>query len=392
MLFQKTTDLLNPFRVENKRDPTTLAPIAVPNRTYTETVPGVWIDLKYEGGNGNDPLWESALLRPAFRTLFADWANGGLDFPDLGDGTSPDPNAVVIAKNEIASHATAFGPDVPDNQLDIPIPAALETAILAGLRAAGRSSADTIESVAPLQVEIPGIDKSLAELINLAGRSRTRFGSRSSTISRPTVTTWSAAPRRSASCSSRRSTRRSACGTSATARRFEFDLDLRALFAANDVPLKLNDGDGGFGLEIDGTLDVGGSDRASSMPRPACCRSSPSASNSTTSLADRRPLLHPRRDLAAERESPTPTTWTSARGWGSCRWASQNGSIDLDADVDVDLTVLDADQRTRRSRSARSPPTSATSTRKPSGTLDGELPIVVELAGILTLPARRAGA
>jgi hypothetical protein len=43
-------------------------------------------------GNGRFPLWESCLLRPAFRSLFVDWENNGQQFPDLGDGTSGDPS------------------------------------------------------------------------------------------------------------------------------------------------------------------------------------------------------------------------------------------------------------------------------------------------------------
>ena len=46
-------------------------------------------------GNGNFPLWESCLTRGSvFRTVFVDWENGGQSFPDLGDGTSHDPNEV----------------------------------------------------------------------------------------------------------------------------------------------------------------------------------------------------------------------------------------------------------------------------------------------------------
>jgi hypothetical protein len=46
------------------------------------------------GGTGTYPLWESCVLRPAFRTLFSDWenaANSQPNFPDLGDAPSLDP-------------------------------------------------------------------------------------------------------------------------------------------------------------------------------------------------------------------------------------------------------------------------------------------------------------
>lgn len=43
------------------------------------------------GGKGNFPIWESCVMRPAFRVLFDDWENGDEDFPDLGDMPSADP-------------------------------------------------------------------------------------------------------------------------------------------------------------------------------------------------------------------------------------------------------------------------------------------------------------
>ena len=43
------------------------------------------------GGNGNFPLWESCLVRPAFGgTLFRDWENGTAAFPALDDETRSD--------------------------------------------------------------------------------------------------------------------------------------------------------------------------------------------------------------------------------------------------------------------------------------------------------------
>ena len=62
---------------------------------YAERGDG-WVDLKYATGTGNFPLWESALLRPAFRKAFKDWQNGDRQFPDLGDPTSPHPNQQTL--------------------------------------------------------------------------------------------------------------------------------------------------------------------------------------------------------------------------------------------------------------------------------------------------------
>src|SRR5262249_5654281 len=58
---------------------------------YVETGPN-WEYLRFTGGSGNFPLWESEVLRPVFRALFQDWQNGPKQFPDLGDVTSPDRN------------------------------------------------------------------------------------------------------------------------------------------------------------------------------------------------------------------------------------------------------------------------------------------------------------
>ncbi|HSH80291.1 MAG TPA: hypothetical protein VLA19_17330 [Herpetosiphonaceae bacterium] len=46
----------------------------------------------HNGGNGQFPLWESCLLRPAFRGIYTDWENGTENFPALGDGVSSDPS------------------------------------------------------------------------------------------------------------------------------------------------------------------------------------------------------------------------------------------------------------------------------------------------------------
>jgi hypothetical protein len=43
-----------------------------------------------DGGAGTFPVWESCVLRPAFRALYADWESGDA-FPALGDAVSADP-------------------------------------------------------------------------------------------------------------------------------------------------------------------------------------------------------------------------------------------------------------------------------------------------------------
>jgi hypothetical protein len=72
-----------------------------------------WLPMLYEAGSGNFPLWESEDLRPAFRALFVDWQNGDLQFPALGDDTSPDPNSTVGLTAHVdppGRYITAFDP------------------------------------------------------------------------------------------------------------------------------------------------------------------------------------------------------------------------------------------------------------------------------------------
>jgi hypothetical protein len=61
-----------------------------------------------DAGNGQFPLWESCLLRPAFRDLFKDWENNGAQFPDLGDSTSGDPSDTTPPTTSSAASGTTY--------------------------------------------------------------------------------------------------------------------------------------------------------------------------------------------------------------------------------------------------------------------------------------------
>ncbi len=94
--------------------------------TTTLQVPGVvgpwlvssegdhnWQDLNGQTGGGNFPLWQSATLRPVFRTLFLDWQDGAVNFPDLGDAPATDPNSVpggITPTSTIPPLVTPFVP------------------------------------------------------------------------------------------------------------------------------------------------------------------------------------------------------------------------------------------------------------------------------------------
>ena len=70
-----------------------------------------WVGLFYDAGSGNFPMYESERLRPVFRSYFVDWQNNGLQFPDLGDTTSPDPNDTTVAITATPGpYVTPFSP------------------------------------------------------------------------------------------------------------------------------------------------------------------------------------------------------------------------------------------------------------------------------------------
>ncbi len=256
ILIERVSDGVK-FRIQNNRDPQTLQPIATPGFTYTDD-PAFWTDMVYvaggddnvvyHGSGGNNPLWESSQLRPVFRELFSDWNNNGQNFPDLGDVTTLDLNDAV-GKVERASHATAFGPILPDQTLQIPIPDSLKNAILDGL-AGLVSFGEAIDSLPPLQLEIPGINKSLSELIDVSGAMDSK-------IRQPIVDyfTNDATP----TFKELFAVLPASLGTwgAADGSTFEFDVDLRQVFAASDVPFSL--GDDASGLKLDSTVDVGSS-------------------------------------------------------------------------------------------------------------------------------------
>jgi len=68
------------------------------------------------GGTGEFPIWESCVLRPAFRELFIDWENGGENFPDLNDAPSADPRTdplppsmdLTVHGNSVVNGSTTF--------------------------------------------------------------------------------------------------------------------------------------------------------------------------------------------------------------------------------------------------------------------------------------------
>lgn len=59
-------------------------------------------------GDGTYPLWESCQNRTAFRSLYSDWENGTVNFPDLGDPTSFDPSDADAPVGSIGLTGNSF--------------------------------------------------------------------------------------------------------------------------------------------------------------------------------------------------------------------------------------------------------------------------------------------
>ncbi len=158
--------------------------VQTPRSTPEETSDSSPESEAYFHGTGNFPLWESSLLRDAFRTLFEDWH--GERFPDqiqlsVGnpaqeishlDATSADPNtdaslADVSGALEI-SLATPWEIAPAPAGLEIPITPKLKAVILDGLdqlvRLAGGLDGDP-----GLSRPLPVFGKSMSQLLASAG-------------------------------------------------------------------------------------------------------------------------------------------------------------------------------------------------------------------------------
>ncbi|HZB23767.1 MAG TPA: hypothetical protein VE444_07960, partial [Gaiellaceae bacterium] len=121
-----------------------------------------WVNLVYETGPGNMPLWESGVLRPVWRALFTDWLNGTEQFPDLGDAPSPDPNtdpSVTKNADPPGPYVTPFTPQpstpapAPSGAVNLVItdttvlPTFKGTTVIASITGDGVGGPDSVEIV-----------------------------------------------------------------------------------------------------------------------------------------------------------------------------------------------------------------------------------------------------
>jgi Ca2+-binding RTX toxin-like protein len=234
-----------PIFVQFNRDLETLAPL--PTSGYTDS-PASWTNLVYPTGGGNNPLWESAILRPVFRKLFKDWQDGTSQFPALGDPTSPDPNTTSIAKSQRPTEATAFGPVAAPAPLSIPIPDSVKQLILDGLNDVvnlGKS----IESVPPLNVVIPGINKSLASILDISGNL-------DRSIRQPIVNYFNSDTTPTFEELYTVIKGQIGGGLDQVDSVAEFNIDLRKMISVDNLKLSLGAAADNVGLSLDGTLNV----------------------------------------------------------------------------------------------------------------------------------------
>jgi hypothetical protein len=64
---------------------------------------------QFNGGNGQFPIWESCLLRPAFQGIFTDWENGSQNFPPLHDAPSPDTSDTAAPTSDLLVAGHIYG-------------------------------------------------------------------------------------------------------------------------------------------------------------------------------------------------------------------------------------------------------------------------------------------
>ncbi len=353
-------------RIQNARDPETLVP--EPGNEYTDN-PATWTDLVYPGGGGNNPLWESEVLRPVFRDLFTDWLNGSLQFPALGDAASPDPNTSTIAKSELGSHATPFGPVVPDNDLVVPIPDALRDAILDGVNEV-YSLAVSIESAPPFSVTLPVIDKTLAEIIGLSDGVDTNLRqpivNYFATDSTPTVNEFidllrDLLPERAAVSAA-----------------LEFELDLHKMISLEDIAIELGAAAGDVGLGLDGTLDLSaaiGFVEALDETLPKFTLGIDLTPEGSIALADRFYLRVERAVISADVDA---TGLNFGANFGFLGVGVVGGSLNLEADVSIDFNDPNVDGKITLDEFLATP-LGTLVTVNASGSLTGSLPIQVDV-------------
>ena len=137
------------------------------SRTLNEgsTVGDGWVQFGYDGGTGNFPLWESSILRPVWRAYFRDWQNGALQFPDLGDTTSPDPNSgtPIVPNVHPGPYVTPFTP-APADPVFI-TPTAVSIAAPGAVSYTGTTYLSSITAVGSVSITVAPVTTGVTTLL-----------------------------------------------------------------------------------------------------------------------------------------------------------------------------------------------------------------------------------
>jgi hypothetical protein len=372
-----------PIVIQNGRDPTTLSALP-PGDDYLDNATD-WEDMVYPTGTGNNPLWESVLLRPGFRTLFTDWQNDLLQFPDLGDGTSPDPNSALgLVKNERASHATPFGPQFDAftaQTIEIPIPNSLRDLILNGLNKLVDLT-KAIEQTAPFNVTLPGIDKSIAKILGMSDKVHENV--------RKPIADYFAADA-TPTVGELYDVIKATIGGDMdnVSPTIEFDIDLRKIFSVSDLKLALGSKADDAGLALDATLSADASIAfvdALNAALPKLTLGVDLDPNSSTAILDRVYVKVDRAVLTADIHA---TNLDLAARLGFLGVGVIDGTFDLSADVQIDFVDPNHDGKITLNEITNTTLANLIDVTA-TGNLTGSLPIAVQ-AGLTGMASATVG-
>ncbi|MBL8533161.1 MAG: hypothetical protein JNL33_04830, partial [Betaproteobacteria bacterium] len=363
------------------RDPETLA---VTPSGYSESGSG-WVDVnyptgtgsspinpKFETGTNNFPLWESEVLRPVYRALFEDWQNGALDFPALGDQASDDPNTTPsVVADPLAAFTTDFGPLIETPTIEVPIPDSVKDALLDGVAQLVQLAETVGEPDFPLAAELPLIDASLADIVDLDGRLRTRLqqplqnyfdGDSTPTFGELFNALGTALPGRLDNLESV----------------VEFDFDLLESFVQNDLALNLGTDASGRGISLDASANIdlsasiGFADAANvNIPK---FRFGVDLSSSSADVLDR---FYIKADRLVVSGSASASDVDFGARIGFLGAGINDGDIDLDARVEVLFNDPNADGRITGSEIVDTP-FDTLLTANATGSFNATLPLQVE--------------
>jgi outer membrane protein OmpA-like peptidoglycan-associated protein len=297
-----------------------------------------------------------------------------LAVPTANDTAEPLNNRVELTVSGVTStalgtHATPFGPAFADNDLEVPIPDALRDLILDGLNSLVGLIED-LEAAAPLNVKLPVVDMSIAELLGVSEKLN-------ESLRQPVIDYFAADL--TPTVSELLDVLRATLGVNADPLSpvLEFDLDLREMFSIENLEIKLGAAADDVGLEFDGTLDVeaiiGFVDQLNdSLPKlKVGINLTP---DNSVPVNERFFIEADRAILSADLQA---TGLNLGAHFGFLGVGVVNGSIDLQTDITLDFIDPNTDGKITLAEITATPLGTLVDVIF-AGTLDGNLPIQVQ--------------